>query len=394
MTRANKALRILHTPTLTGNQPGVLAAAERSIGLESRCISLYPGRFDFQTDAQLWLPSDGLLRREIKRWRFFFHAIRAYDVIHFNFGRGFAPPAIAWSEPHQHFPRKNALKALYCLYAFLCGHRDLWLLKRLGKKIVVTYMGDDCRNNAYCTAHFRFCIHSSDPLDQRSAAWDRIRERNVAAFDRFADRIYGLNPDLFYFLPTRAKFLAYASVDPEDWPLLPHPARAVPLVIHAPSNRNAKGTSHILAAVERLRQEGIAFDFKLVEQLSHQEARVLYEQADLVIDQLLAGWYGAFAVECMSLGKPVIAYLREEDFSCLPTEMAKNLPLIQANPDTIEHVLREWLTIRKSELPERGRISRHFVEAWHDPQTIAQRLKHDYEQLFAAPQNLIHRPGR
>lgn len=116
--------------------------------------------------------------------------------------------------------------------------------------------------------------------------------------------------------------------------------------------------------------------------MSHQEARALYAQADLVIDQLLAGWYGAFAVECMSMGKPVIAYLREEDFSCLPAEMATSLPLINANPDTIEQVLREWLTTKKSELPERGRVSRRFVEQWHDPKKTALRLKRDYEGLF------------
>jgi glycosyltransferase involved in cell wall biosynthesis len=393
MARTNKALRILHTPTLTGNQPGILAAAERSVGLDSHCISLYPSRFNFQTDEQLWLPGDGLLRREIKRWQLFFRVMRAYDVIHFNFGRGLAPPAIAWSEPHQLFPRKNALKALYCLYAFLCGHRDLWVLKHLGKKIVVTFMGDDCRNNAYCAQHFSYCIRSSDPLEQRTAAWDRIRARNVAAFDRYADRIYGLNPDLFHFLPPRAEFLPYASVDPAACPLLPHPARAMPLVIHAPSSRNIKGTSHILAAVETLKKEGVAFDFKLVENMSHQEACALYAQADLVIDQLLAGWYGGFAVECMSMGKPVIAYLREEDFSCLPAEMATSLPLINANPDTIEQVLREWLTTKKSELPERGRISRRFVEQWHDPKKIALRLKRDYEGLFHALPNSTNDQG-
>ena len=33
----------------------------------------------------------------------------------------------------------------------------------------------------------------------------------------------------------------------------------------------------------------------------------MYAQADLVVDQVLIGWYGALAVETMAMGKPVIA---------------------------------------------------------------------------------------
>lgn len=377
-------LRILHTPTLTGNHPGTLARAERAVGLDSSCISLYGSRFGFATDEQLWQEGDGLLRKEWKRWALLWRAIRQFDVIHFNFGRSLAPPLVPWSEYHHSFPKKNLKKLLYCLYARLVGVRDVWLLKKLGKKIVVTFQGDDCRINEYFAAHCTYHICDYSPLEYRTPAWDALRRRNTAMFAKHADIIYALNPDLLRVLPAHAQFLPYANVDIRQWqpvygPQLPE----CPLVIHAPSQRNVKGTDYVLAAVETLRAEGVSFRFQLVEDMAHDKVQALYAQSDLLIDQLRAGWYGGLAVELMSLGKPVIAYMREEDMARLPTALREALPVINANPDTITDVLRQWLTNRKGELAQRGRDSRRFVEAWHDPQVIAQKLKDDYQRLGA-----------
>ena len=68
-----------------------------------------------------------------------------------------------------------------------------------------------------------------------------------------------------------------------------------------------------MEAADRLQREGVPFDLELIENLPNAEATRRYRDADLVVDQLLAGWYGGFAVEAMALGKPVIAYLRESD---------------------------------------------------------------------------------
>jgi len=47
----------------------------------------------------------------------------------------------------------------------------------------------------------------------------------------------------------------------------------------------------------------------------------LSETADLLVDQLLTGWYGAVAVEMMALGKPVVCYLREDDLKFIDSRM-------------------------------------------------------------------------
>jgi glycosyltransferase involved in cell wall biosynthesis len=102
-----------------------------------------------------------------------------------------------------------------------------------------------------------------------------------------------------------------------------------------------------------------------------------------VVDQLLAGWYGGLAVEVMALGKPVVAYLRCEDLAFLPESMRAELPIVSAEPATIYAVLKRLLGEDAGQLARLGERSRAYVEHWHDPRSIAARLKADYEGVIA-----------
>jgi glycosyltransferase involved in cell wall biosynthesis len=139
-----------------------------------------------------------------------------------------------------------------------------------------------------------------------------------------------------------------------------------------------------LQAAEVLRQEGVDFELLLVENLRRDEARRLYERADLVVDQLLTGWYGGFAVEAMCLAKPVVCYIRDGDMAPLPQDLVAELPIIRATPATLGQVLRYWLApARRERLRELGERSREFAERWHDPKKIAAQTAGDYERLYA-----------
>jgi len=156
-------------------------------------------------------------------------------------------------------------------------------------------------------------------------------------------------------------------------------------LLHAPTHRGVQGTRYVLEAVQQLREhDQLDVELLLVEGLSHEEARRCYQRADLLIDQLLVGWYGGLAVECMALGKPVVCYIREEDLKFIPTQMRRDLPIIQATPATLYTVLKAWLTVRRDELRQAGHQGRMYVEQWHDPLQIAARLQREYEAILAS----------
>ena len=380
-------MKVLHCPTTVGGNPQGLARTERLLGIDSVSWTLTQNVYGYPADRVI-CARGGRLARTLWRWRGMAGVRRGFDVVHFNFGQSFSPLRVPTAERG----RLGWLARAYnrC-WAGPWELADVGWAKKQGAVIAVTYQGDDARQGDVCRKHYPVHFVHHVPPGYYTDETDAHKRERIAYFDRHADLIYALNPDLLRVLPARAQFLAYASVDPRDWqPRVPHAETlAVPHVIHAPSNRAVKGTAFLLQAVERLRAEKVNFQFTLVENVSHEEARKLYAGADLAVDQLLAGFYGAFAVELMALGKPVVCQINAADMQRLPDGMRRDLPLLHAEPDSIYRVLRSLLTDRKHELPGHGERSRAFVERWHDPREIAARVIRDYTTALAA-----RRPGR
>lgn len=378
-------LRVLHCPTPTGGNAQNLARAERRLGVDSTALIWYQDAFAFPVDEVLCPPTAHLWWREAMRFVLLRRVLRDYDIVHFNFGQTLMP---------QYVPTRGqtALKYprwwywVYGPYARLLEMRDLSLLQRAGKGIVMTYQGDDARQGDFCQAHFAISAAPEVEPDYYTPMSDSRKRWRIEKIARYADRIYALNPDLLHVLPARAEFLPYTNVDLCQW--TPAPTRESQTkrltLVHAPTHRGVKGTRYVLEAVQRLQaQDRIDFEFLLVEGLSHAEARCVYQQADLLVDQLLVGWYGGLAVELMALGKPVVCYIREEDLQLIPVQMRRDMPIIRATPITLYDVLKEWLVLRRAELWEMGQRSRVYVEQWHNPLQIAMRLKREYETILA-----------
>ena len=384
----HRALRILHCPEIVGGHAGGLASIERKLGLDSRCIVLTPSKFEYEYDQVLGCVEDSPLVKEIRRWQLLWKALKDFDVIHFNFGDSILSTRIYTTDQiSDHSLSKRIYALIANLYKYILGNRDLPLLKSAGKGIVVTYQGDDARQGDYSLAHFGICSAKEVQDGYYSPRTDSDKRQRISIFNKYADKIYALNPDLLNILPSRAEFLPYTHIELSDWSPKSTTTYSVhnkvPIVIHAPSNRGVKGTRYILDAVSRLKAEGVQFEFQIIEGIGQVEARRFYEQADLLIDQLLVGWYGGVAVELMALGKPVICYLRRDDLKFIQAEMMQDLPIIDASPETIYTVMKEYLTVRKEELVEIGRRGRVYVEKWHDPYKIAVRLKSEYESIMS-----------
>ena len=140
-------------------------------------------------------------------------------------------------------------------------------------------------------------------------------------------------------------------------------------IVHAPSDPKVKGTEYVIKAVEELKSEGYEIELDLVKNMPHQEAVEHYKRADIVVDQLLVGWYGVFAIECMALGKPVCVYIREDLKSYLPTPR----PLIATSPRDLKEDLRRL--IEDASLRSRiGKTARMFAEQVHEADKIAEYL--------------------
>ena len=188
------------------------------------------------------------------------------------------------------------------------------------------------------------------------------------------------------------------TLDPERW----HPDLAVPddmrldrqadvVVYHAVGNyatrrtaeRDIKGTGAVLDAVERLKADGLPVRLVFAHDIPSTRVRFLQVQADIVVDQLNYGRYGANARESMMLGKPVICRLSSHQAAPLPDlRPIDEAPLIDASEASVYEVLRD-LVVDADRRRRVGRASRAFALAWHAEDACAARYETVIERIRA-----------
>jgi glycosyltransferase involved in cell wall biosynthesis len=258
----------------------------------------------------------GFLRRQVTQWRALARLLPRTDVFHFYFGLTLVPRSLQ-------FP----------------------LLRLAGTKSVVHYLGSDIRGK------------SREQLDWGRAAGGQV----VGSYDaiRWVPEAEVIPPGI-----------DLAGIDPA-----PPSDRRRPTIVHAPSSRRRKGTEQVIAACEALDA-----DLEIVEGLPHDEAFERYRQADIVVDQLNAGWYGVFAIECMALGKPVVTFLHDEAVQRTQEAFGIEVPIVSATAETLQERLRP-LVADPAERQRRGAASRTYAERVHDIETVTDRLLDLYARL-------------
>ena len=143
-------------------------------------------------------------------------------------------------------------------------------------------------------------------------------------------------------------------------------------ILHAPNHMNIKGTKFIEAAIKRLKEEGYKIDYQRMQRLPNEKVLQAIQEADLVIDQLIMGWYAMFAMEAMASGKPCVCYIREDlidSFARIGCLNRNDIPFISASTETIYEKLKNLLD-NPELLNVFGKKSREYVTKYHSYETI------------------------
>ncbi len=355
--------KVIHAPFDVGSNAAHLARAERDLGFDSSTLVYFQQWFGFKSDRNLKLKPGADPMRSPRWWLEMLRVARTADVLHFNFGGSFLNDV----------GRGRV-------------YPDLPVWRRLGIRTFVSFQGCDSRLSDFSTKEFK--VNACENCRSRPycrSTYDTFRRECLDRVGALFDGVFAVNPDLMHNIPG-AKFLPYSNCDIRDWTppqgysqSHPGPVR----VLHAPTWREIKGSDYIIGAIEALKAEGENVELVLVEKIPHDKVRAIYESADILVDQVLVGWYGGLAVELMALGKPVVAYIRERDLKFVPAAMRDQLPVVSADPSTIKEVIRKLVRdveLRRS-LAER---SRRFVEDWHDPKKVAEITTKAYRAALDA----------
>lgn len=254
---------------------------------------------------------------------------------------------------------------------------DLPLIKSRHKRIAYRFTGFDAR-----LPYLDKTINKYSPFNQgfKHLYDEELQKKYLAFLGEYVDQFIVQDPEMGQFIEN-AKIVPRA-LDLSVWkPCYPTPTK-VPLVIHAPSKPLIKGTKFIEDAIAELQKEGVVFEYKRIENMAHEEAISHYKKADIIVDQILIGALGVLTLEGWALGKPVIVFLREDLFNDFYD--TDNLPVGNANPDTIKQVLKQLVEDYDLRL-NLGKRARKLAEKYHHLPTVTDGLVKIYENMMASP---------
>lgn len=378
---SKEKIRVLHCPSQVGGNPGTLAKYERKIGLNSWCVSEEKYYFGYRSDEVLNQGRFGLFSKEWNRLKLLRRALFDADIVHMNNGRFIYPFFGTRTHPKEeaYSAMIRKLARLYCWVMFRMEQNAYQLS---GRCVFVTFQGDDARQSQCFSAEHRKSGLAVAHL-QRTGLDDRSKKRKICYLQNVANRTYALNPDLIDVLPSGTTFMPYCSEAVMGSGQEAAQSSPSFVVGHAPTNRLIKGTQYVIDAVDRLRREGNDVELRLIESKDHNSALEEYRDIDVFVDQLIIGWYGVAAVELMSLGKPIICFVKGNGLRHVPSPMLDDLPIINADLHSVYEKIKYCIKIRGEKLMQIGALGVKYVKRWHHPEVIAKNMAEAYQHALA-----------
>jgi len=185
---------------------------------------------------------------------------------------------------------------------------EFGFLRRRGVTVACLFTGSDIRSPARMRAwqaatgieNIVTYLDQVSPV-LASPGYDEKRRRIAAVADQHADVIFNAAVDQLSYLEGPTEPFPYFF--PDDDLVLDgdkHVAQGPRLVVHAPSSPIIKGTQVVRAAVQRLKSEGFAFEYRELLGVPHAEVMASLREAHIVLNEFYAFVPGVFGVEAMA----------------------------------------------------------------------------------------------
>lgn len=265
---------------------------------------------------------------------------------------------------------------------------ELKIYKLLGKRVVMHFVGSDIRSEEYLTMKEKN-IHQflkGEDFGEKSML---SQKKLIADAKHYADYIIVSTPDLKKIIPNSIYYpvvLDYQKfLDEVSAISFKSKSNNEVVILHSPSSvkkSNLKGTNHIMSVLNKLVASN-KYNIRLIlpaennverktnYSASRYELFSYYNEADIVIDQMIIGWYGLLSVEALVAGKYVVSYVEES----LKEELFPECPIKMADVNTLEKVLIEIIEeILKGKNPFMCDIQRNWVKKYHTIENMNEEL--------------------
>lgn len=229
-------------------------------------------------------------------------------------------------------------------------------------RVASILMGSDVRNYGVFSQQFGIQMDDFDPGKNDPSPKTKLDA--LRTHEKYADAIFSvpdqmglaLRPYHHVQVPLRLAQYRFNV-----------PGREIPKVIHAPSRPGVKGTDVIEQVVQKLKAEGIQFEFHSIRQMNHDQLLQELSDADVLIDGLIVHGPGWLGFEAMASGCVTATRYFEDSPECFRP------PVVSIDSSNIESRLRTLLTDRdlRVRLAHEGR---RYVEEHNDVRIVVDQL--------------------
>lgn len=257
---------------------------------------------------------------------------------------------------------------------------DLPILKLFRKTVVMNLAHGSEARPSYLDGSFQNFNAGHHKGAKKLASLAKRARRAVRMAEKYADNTVG-NPLSTHFFTTKP-FVNCFQIGmplPNGLEFYSFPESEVKtqekkryIVLHAPSNKAAKGTDAILQAIEELRDEGMDIETKVISGVANREVLRAIKDSDLIVDQLYSDTpMAGLALEASSFGKATIVggYGLTDLGPYLPPGMGD--VTITCMPEELKATIRG--TFLSGNFEPRGKLAKQFVTENFQPFDVAKR---------------------
>ena len=283
---------------------------------------------------------------------FFIYSLFRYDVFHFFSGE--------------------------TILTYKLRRFEFRVYKLFGKRIIMHFVGSDVRNPQFLfwknTNLMSFLNGERD--FPRTLKWqDELIKDSL----EFADEILVSTPDLLAIIPSATYFPVLIDLEKFDREvsgfnsLQNENSTCEPYkILHSPSNARVKGTLFIHQVLKNLKAEykndletiipgDESLDSKKFYSVSRYDLFSLLKESDVMIDQLVIGWYGLQSLEALLCGNVVLCYIEDG----LEKYLYPECPILNVNAIDLQENLADLLKKRKRLSKYEMKENLEWVKKYH-----------------------------
>jgi len=231
---------------------------------------------------------------------------------------------------------------------------ELRIYKLLNKKIIFHFVGSDIRSPKYIDWKTKNIISFLKGNDKKEKS-EKWQKRLISDAEKYAEKIFVSTPDLLSIVKNAEYIPVFIDIENfySDLKKI-EPVKKnndVIYILHAPSNKRLKGSIYIEKVLENIvKNTNYKIEFLLPKKngtgtysISRYKLFEYYKKADIVIDQMIIGWYGLQAIEALLTENIVISYVDAE----LKKYLFDDCPVKVVDINNLEKIIIESIEVIK-----------------------------------------------